>query len=159
MDNLTDVDEKHLRRAIELSAKARQKGNAPFGAVLASEQGMSLLEAENAVHTDRDNTAHAETALVRLATIRYDHNFLSRCTLYASTEPCAMCAGAIHWGRIGRLVYAMPESRLNDMKNAAGAEFQLNLSCREVFERSTSPIQIIGPTLEDEAAAVFEGYF
>ncbi|MFD7102034.1 nucleoside deaminase [Streptomyces celluloflavus] len=65
-----------------------------------------LLEAENTVTTGRDATGHAETNLVRLATATYDAGFLRTCSLYTSTEPCAMCSGAIYWGGIGRVVYA-----------------------------------------------------
>ena len=85
-------------------------GNHPFAAVLVDEDGRVLLQAENTVVTDRDGTGHAETNLVRLATQRFSPEELARCTIYASTEPCAMCAGAIHWSHIGRVVYALGEA-------------------------------------------------
>jgi tRNA(Arg) A34 adenosine deaminase TadA len=92
----------HLRRAIELAQQACDHGNHPFGALLVDRRGNVVLEAENTVRTDRDVTAHAETNLMRMASARFEPDFLERCTLYTSTEPCAMCAGAgAHLGRSG----------------------------------------------------------
>src|SRR5712691_9120428 len=86
----------HLRRAIELAREAREHGNHPFGALLVDDRGNVVLEAENTVRTDKDVTAHAETNLMRMASARFEPGFLEWCTLYTSTEPCAMCAGAIY---------------------------------------------------------------
>ena len=83
----------HLRRAIEVARQAREHGNHPFGALLVEHRGNVVLEAENTVRTDKDVTAHAETNLMRMASARFEPDFLERCTLYTSTEPCAMCAG------------------------------------------------------------------
>jgi tRNA(Arg) A34 adenosine deaminase TadA len=94
--------ERNLRRSIEVAKSAREKGNHPFGAVLADENGEVLLEAENNVVTERDITGHAETNLVREASKDYNQEDLLKCTLYASTEPCPMCAGAIYWSGIDR---------------------------------------------------------
>jgi len=100
-----------LRRAIELARLAREHGNHPFGALLVDAKGNVVLEAENTVRTDKDVTAHAETNLMRLATARFDRDFLGRCTLYTSTEPCAMCAGALVHARIKRLVYGADDPK------------------------------------------------
>jgi tRNA(Arg) A34 adenosine deaminase TadA len=69
--------------------------------VLADANQRMLLEALHTVVTERDPTGHAETNLVRLATRSIEPEILASCTLYSSAEPCAMCAGAIHWGNIG----------------------------------------------------------
>ena len=105
----------HLRVAIAVAQRARSKGNHPFGAILVDETGQVLLEAENTVNTEHDCTGHAETNLVRLASRRYERDVLERCTLYTSTEPCAMCSGAIHWSGIGRVVFALGEEGLYAM--------------------------------------------
>jgi tRNA(Arg) A34 adenosine deaminase TadA len=147
----------HLRDAIEVAASARRNGNHPFGAVLVDAAGNVLLRAENTVVTTRDLTGHAETNLVRLATARLSPEELAGCTLYASTEPCAMCAGAIHWAGIGRLVYALGEAELYELAGA-GPE-ALRLPCREVFARSARPMAVVGPALTDEARAVHEGFW
>jgi tRNA(Arg) A34 adenosine deaminase TadA len=90
---------------------------------------------------------------VRQATQQYAPDRLRQTTLYASTEPCAMCAGAVFWSRIGRVVFGLRAERHYEMKGEGGR--QLRLSCREVLARGNHEVEVIGPVLEDEAAAVF----
>ncbi len=156
---MNDSDLSHLRAAIELAWKARRQGNHPFGAVLVNEQNQICLEAENSVVTEHDVTCHAETNLVRLAARQFPLEQLARFTLYASTEPCAMCSGAIHWSHIGRVVYALSEA---DLYGIVGESTEhLLLPCREVFAHSRQPMEVIGPALalEKEARAVHEGFW
>lgn len=105
------LNEELIRRAIEIAANARAHGNHPFGALLADADGNILLEAENTVNTSLDCTGHAETNLMRLASKKYSSKELKTCTLYSSTEPCPMCAGAIFWGEVGGVVYALMHSQ------------------------------------------------
>jgi tRNA(Arg) A34 adenosine deaminase TadA len=127
--------------------------------VLADEHDQVRLQAENTVVTNPDSTGHAEINLVRLATQHFSHEQLSRCTLYSSTEPCAMCAGAIHWSHIGRVIYALS---LTDLYAIIGPSPEhLLLPCREVFAHSRRPIKVSGPVsiLEKEARAVHAGFW
>jgi len=156
---LSEVDLSHLRRAIDLARMAREHGNHPFGALLVGAQGELLLEAENSVLTDQDCTAHAELNLVRLASRRYDMATLAGSTLYSSTEPCAMCAGAIHWSGIGRLVYALSEERLYRLTGDDPADRPLKLPCRKVLARCARQIEVCGPALEAEAEQVHYGFW
>jgi tRNA(Arg) A34 adenosine deaminase TadA len=94
-------------RAVELSKSARANGNAPFGSLLVDVGGEIVLEQENIEITERDCTGHAETALMRNASKRFDRDYRATCTLYTSCEPCAMCAVAVYWGNVRRLVYGM----------------------------------------------------
>ena len=110
-----------------------------------------LLEAENSVLTDRDPTAHAELSLIRTAGARYDPSALGAFTLYASTEPCPMCSGAIYWGGIRRLVYGLGQSRFYEL---TGGGEKLALSCREVLAAASERLEVIGPLIEDEAVRV-----
>jgi tRNA(adenine34) deaminase len=96
------TDQRLLRAAIALSARASEAGNQPYGALLADAEGRVLLEACNTQVTERDVTAHAELNLVRAASQRFDRDMLAGCTVYASGEPCPMCAGAIYWSGVGR---------------------------------------------------------
>ena len=155
---MTQPDELHLRRAIELARRARENGNHPFGALLVDAAGEVVLEAENTVVTERDCTNHAELNLVRAASRRFDEATLGGCALYASTEPCAMCAGAIYWSGIGRVVFALSGAALNAMVEG-GEEAELTLPCREVFSRGGRAIDVRGPYLETEARAVHEGFW
>jgi tRNA(adenine34) deaminase len=86
-------DREHLRRAIDLARAARERGNQPFGAVLVGPRDVVIVEAENTEATDRDCTAHAEMNLVRLSGTKAESRERAQCTLYASTDPCLMCAG------------------------------------------------------------------
>jgi len=111
---LGSTDERHLLRTIELAASARAAGNHPFGSLIVDEAG-ETIEAENTVVTLRDVTGHAELNVVRAAGIELGDAFLHGATLYTSTEPCAMCAGAIYWSGIGRVVFALSEEGLAGM--------------------------------------------
>lgn len=156
---ITELDLDHLRAAIAVARQAREHGNHPFGAILVDADNRVILEAENTVITERDCTGHAETNLVRLASRRFTPEQLAACTLYASTEPCAMCAAAIHWSRIGRVVYALSE---DDLYAIVGfAPDQLRLPCREVFAHSGRPVQVddAGAALAAEARAVHENFW
>jgi tRNA(Arg) A34 adenosine deaminase TadA len=148
-----------LRRAIELARLAREHGNHPFGALLVDAKGNVVLEAENTVRTDKDVTAHAETNLMRMATARFDRDFLGRCTLYTSTEPCAMCAGAIYWGNIRSVVLGFSQEQIRAISAGNPENMQLQLSSREVFARGDHPVEVSGPHLPKESAAVHDGFW
>jgi tRNA(Arg) A34 adenosine deaminase TadA len=148
-----------LRRAIELARLAREHGNHPFGALLVDAKGNVVLEAENTVRTDKDVTAHAETNLMRMATGRFDRDFLGRCTLYTSTEPCAMCAGAIYWGNIRHVVFGFSQEQIHAISAGNPENMQLQLSSREVFARGDHPVDVSGPHLPKESAAVHDGFW
>jgi len=154
---MNNIDLQLLRLAIDVARRAREHGNHPFGAVLADEQGNVLLEAENTVITANDCTGHAELNLMRLASRQFSAEALSRCTLYSSTEPCPMCAGAMFWGGAGRVVYALSEEGLYTLID--DSPHKLLLSCRDVFARGGRPIEVFGPMLEDEARQVHEGFW
>src|SRR5664280_1410877 len=112
---MRDYDLDYLQMAIATAAKAREHGNHPFGAVLVDGAGRLVLEAENTVMTALDCTGHAETNLMRKACAQLSAEVLAGCTLYTSTEPCAMCAGAIFWGGVSRVVFALSEAGLLEL--------------------------------------------
>ncbi|MFL7812160.1 MAG: nucleoside deaminase [Anaerolineales bacterium] len=151
-------DIKWLRRSFQAALRARSNGNHPFGAVLVGPDGELLLEAENSVVTSGDVTAHAETNLVREASQSFSPEFLAGCTLYASTEPCPMCSGAIFWSGIQRVVYGVSEAGLYRLVGE-DAEDVLQLSCRDVLAHGQRDVEVIGPLLEDEGLIVHEGFW
>jgi tRNA(Arg) A34 adenosine deaminase TadA len=155
---MDENDLRFMRVAIDVARKARDNGNHPFGAILVDEQGHILMEAENTVVTEKDCTGHAETNLMRQASIKYDGDFLARCTLYSSTEPCPMCAGAIFWGNVRRVVYGLSQEGLHEMEGE-GAEEILDLPCRELLKTGGKPIEVVGPILEEEARRVHAGFW
>lgn len=148
-----------LRRSFAVAESARASGNHPFGAVLACADGHVLLEAENTVLTSGDRTAHAERNLLSLASSRFSEEELRQATLYASTEPCSMCATAARWVGVGRIVYGLSQHGLRNFNNSGPSKAPNDFSCREVFAFSTRPVPIVGPLLEDEARVPHEGFW
>lgn len=156
---LSEDDLVYLRRVIELARETRLHGNHPFGALLVSKDGKILAEAGNLVFTSRDPTAHAELNLASMAGKSFSLPQLQASTMYCSTEPCPMCAGAIHWSGIGRVVYALSQERLYQFSSEASEDKPLRLSCRDVFSKCARIIEVEGPALENEAAAVHDGFW
>ena len=115
------IDERWMRRALELAHDAARQGEVPVGAVVVSPDGQELAAAANAVETLKDATAHAEILALREAARRLGDWRLEECTLYVTKEPCAMCAGASVNCRVGTLVFGAADPRMG----AAGSAPQL----------------------------------
>jgi tRNA(Arg) A34 adenosine deaminase TadA len=147
---LRNPDLDWLMRAIALSQRSRDEGNHPFAAIVVDGSGKALAEAMNDIHADC--TSHAEVVAVRKASAKFKPMQLRDATLYSSAEPCAMCAGAIYWSGIGRVVYALSEERLLQLTGNHAENPTLALPCREVFARGQRVIEVVGPMMQDEAA-------
>jgi tRNA(Arg) A34 adenosine deaminase TadA len=150
----SELDEHFLRRSFEVARRAVSHGNHPFGAILVDRNHNVLIEAENGYMPGHDGTAHAERLLATQACTTLSPDILRNATLYSSAEPCAMCAGAIYWAGIGRLVYGLSEDRLRIVTGNHPENPTLDLPCREVFKSGQRQTEVIGPMLEDEAEAV-----
>ena len=140
-----------LYRVIEICRTARETGNNPFGCLLADKSGTVLMEQGNEEKTlNGDCTAHAEALLMRKASQIYTKEEMAKLTMYSCAEPCAMCAGAMYWGNLWRLVYIGRESEL---KKATGSDIRnptLDLPVRAVIACGQKSMEIIGPILELE---------
>src|SRR5262245_24185394 len=149
----TDRDLQYLRHAITLSAASKVRGKHPFAALIVDDRDEVLAEAGNAFGwPDGDATGHAELIAVREASRRFPPERLAQATLYSSAEPCAMCAGAVYWAGLRRVVYALSEARLLTLTGDHPENPTLALSCREVFARGQRASVVVGPRLADEAA-------
>jgi tRNA(Arg) A34 adenosine deaminase TadA len=153
----SELDEHFLRRSFDVARRAITNGNHPFGAILVDQNGNVLIEMENGYMPAHDATAHAERLIATQACTTLGPDVLRHATLYSSAEPCAMCAGAIYWSGIGRLVYGLSEHRLRIVTGNHPENPTLDLPCREVFRSGQHPTEVIGPMLEDEAAVLHEG--
>jgi tRNA(Arg) A34 adenosine deaminase TadA len=151
------LDEAFLRRSFDVARRAMTHGNHPFGAILVDASGNVLIETENGYMPAHDGTAHAERLLATQACRTLDANILRGATLYSSAEPCAMCAGAIYWAGIGRVVYGLSEHRLRAVTGNHPENPTLDLPCREVFKSGQRATEVVGPLLEDEAEALHAG--
>jgi tRNA(adenine34) deaminase len=149
----------HLRHAIRLAMEARSRGNRPFGALIVDGSGAVIGEAEADSMTTGDCTGHAETNVLRGVTPRCPREQMAKCTLYTSAEPCVMCAGAIFWSNIRRVVYGIDATTLRGYRGEVAGQMDLRMSCRDVFRASPHAIEVIGPLLEEEARVPHEGYW
>jgi tRNA(Arg) A34 adenosine deaminase TadA len=153
VNGLGDRELEHLRAALRLAERAKARGDDPFGAVLVDGSGARIAEAMNTLATDGDCTGHAEINLVREVSPRRAREELAQCTLYASAEPCPMCSGAIFWSGIGRVVYAIGHERVYALLRGGDA---LPIGCREILGRGSRKVDVVGPVLEEESAAVLD---
>ena len=157
---MTNLDEFLLRKAFALAVKARDLGDHPFGALLANAEGEVLMEQANGYSAEGgDRTAHAERLLASRAAKAYGGDYLASCTLYSSAEPCAMCAGAIYWAGIGRVVFGQTEKDLKLQTGDHAENPTLDLPCHVVFDAGQRPTQVVGPLLAEEAAMLQAGFW
>jgi tRNA(Arg) A34 adenosine deaminase TadA len=132
----------HIERCYELADEAVTSGNHPFGALLVVD-GAVVATARNEALTSGDITRHAEMVLLTSALPSLSADVRARAMLYASTEPCAMCSGAIYWAGISTVVYGCSTQAL---ASVAGGE--LVVPCRELFGRGRRAVAVTGPVLE-----------
>ncbi len=156
---LTDADARYLRHAIALSAQAGARGNRPFGAVIVSAGGQVLGEGTNDTLSSGDCTAHAEVNALRAASPLHGRDVLAQATLYASGEPCVMCAGAIFWSNIRRVVFGLDAERLRTFRVTQAGAADVVMGCRDVFAAAPHAIDTTGPALADEAAVPHRAYW
>ncbi|BAL75354.1 nucleoside deaminase [Bradyrhizobium cosmicum] len=157
MTGTTERDEHFLRLSFTVARRSLIHGNHPFGCIVVDADGEVLIETENGYMPARDGTAHAERLAATQACRTLSREVLAKATLYSSAEPCAMCAGAIYWAGIGRVVYGLSEHRLRGVTGNHPENPTLDLPCRQVFASGQRPTEVIGPLLEDEAAAPHDG--
>ena len=153
----SELDEHFLRRSFDVARRSMTHGNHPFGAILVDENRNVLIETENGYMPAHDGTGHAERLLATRACTTLSADVLRNATLYSSAEPCAMCAGAIYWAGIGRVVYGLSEHRLRAVTGNHPENPTFDLPCREVFKRGQRATEVVGPLLEDEAEALHAG--
>lgn len=145
--------ETYIRRVIDVARQAREHGNHPFGGLLVVD-GAVVLEAENTVVSQRDPTRHAEMNLVQTAWQRLPAETIQRATLYASTEPCPMCTGAIFWSGIRRVVFSVPASEI-----AAMTQQPFCAPSSLLFDRADRRTEVVGPVLAEEGREVHAGFW
>lgn len=101
--------------AIREAEKAAAEGEVPVGAVITCE-GSIVAKAYNQTEKLQDSTAHAELLAITSASAHLGSKWLPQCTLYVTLEPCVMCAGALYWARLGRVVYGASDDKRGFMQ-------------------------------------------
>jgi len=146
---LSNEDEQWMRRALALAGEAAARGEVPVGAVAVLD-GQVIGEGYNRKESDQDPTAHAEMIALRQAAAGLQSWRLLGVTLYATLEPCPMCAGAMIQGRLERLVYGAPDARFG-----AGGTIVDVLG----ESRFNHRVHVTAGVLEDEAADLLQRFF
>ncbi len=144
---MSEADLRHLRRAIELAADARGAGDMPFGSLLVDMTGEVLREERNTVVTERDIAGHPEMKLARWAGRELDRDSAAQTTMYTSCEPCPMCRGAIARAGLGRVVFALSNDQLDELRPAG------------VAAPDAAQVDYQGPVLPDEGRVPVAGYY
>jgi tRNA(Arg) A34 adenosine deaminase TadA len=144
---MTEADERHLRRAIELAAAARAAGDMPYGSLLVGPTGDVLAEDRNTVISEQDITAHPELKLALWAARNLDADTARQTTMYTSCQPCPMCAGAISRSGLGRVVFALSNEQLQDLRPAGAVG------------PDAAHVGYEGPALLAEARVPIDGYY
>lgn len=137
-------------RSIELAVQAGSNGNRPFGAILVAADGTVLAEGCNEVASSGDVTAHAELVAIRNAT---DHGYagqFSGSIMYASGEPCPMCAAACVWAGVSTIVFAASTKAFSRIL-PDGPHF--SLTCADLIAATDADVDVVGPIREEEALA------
>ena len=139
-----EVDEQYMRKALQEAEAACQKGEIPIGAVVVC-KGLIISRAHNLTETLHDVTAHAEMQAITAAADLLGGKYLTDCTLYVTVEPCTMCAGAIGWAQVPRIVYGAPDEKRGYRHYAPHA----------MHPRA----DIVGGILEDECRELMQKFF
>ena len=105
-----DLDEKYMREALREAHAAAAEDEVPIGAVVVS-RGRIIAKGHNMVEALNDPTAHAEMIAITAACEAVGGKYLTDCTLYVTVEPCPMCAAALGWSQISRIVYGAPDPK------------------------------------------------
>lgn len=147
------IHQKFIKKTYQLAQSAIDKGNHPFAALLVVNNEI-ILSSQNTVNSDNDVTRHAELNLVSQASQQFDTELLSQSILYTSTEPCAMCSGAIFWAGITTVVYGCSAKKLGEIASGSFV-----VPCQDLFNFGDRPTDVIGPVLETQGAEIHQGFW
>ena len=141
---MTDEDVKYMRMALDEAHKALERDEVPIGAVVIS-RGRVVARGHNLTETLTDVTAHAEMQAITAAAGTLGGKYLTDCTLYVTVEPCLMCAGALAWSQISRVVYGAYDDKRG-----------YHTQCENPFHKKT---EVEGGVLAEECAQLMKDYF
>ena len=142
--NSREEDERFMRVAIEEARIAAEHDEVPIGAVIVC-GGRIIARGHNLTETLTDVTAHAEIQAITSASDYLGGKYLADCTLYVTVEPCLMCAGALGWSQIGRVVYGTADDKRG-----------YHTFCEFPFHKKT---KVTSGVLADECAALMTEFF
>ena len=141
---MTADDEKYMRMALREAEAAQQADEVPIGAVIVC-HGRVIARGHNLTETLTDVTAHAEMQAITSAATYLGGKYLNECTLYVTVEPCTMCAGALGWAQLGRLVYGASDPKRG-----------FSVYAPEALHPKT---EVTAGVMEEECAALMKDFF
>ncbi|MBP3349965.1 MAG: nucleoside deaminase [Bacteroidaceae bacterium] len=144
MNEDTKLDERYMRMALQEAEQAAQADEIPVGAIVVCNNRV-IARAHNLTETLCDVTAHAEMQAITSAANNMGGKYLTDCTLYVTLEPCVMCAGAIGWAQVSRIVYGASDPRRGYSQLAPNALHP--------------KAQVTSGVLADECAALMQDFF
>lgn len=141
---MTENHEKYMRLALDEARQALTQGEIPIGAVVVCRDRV-IARAHNLTETLTDPTAHAEMQAITIAASELGGKYLTECTLYVTVEPCTMCAGALGWAQVPRIVYGCRDEKRGFLTFAPHALHP--------------KAQVLGGILEDECRQLMQDFF
>lgn len=138
---LQAADEKFMRMALDEAQAAYDEGEIPIGAIVVC-QGKIIARAHNMTETLHDVTAHAEMLAITSAADNLGGKYLTGCTLYVTVEPCVMCAGAIGWAQLSRIVYGASDEKRGYVRYAPKAMHPKSEVVRGVLESDCRELMV-----------------
>ena len=148
---MLDKDAYYMNMALREAREAFDEGEIPVGAVIVAADKV-LAKTHNLTETLTDVTAHAEILAITAASSALGGKYLPQCTLYVTVEPCPMCAGALGWAQIGRIVYGAPDSKRGFLSRYADG--------LDVARTALHPRTVVeGGVLEEECASLMRDFF
>lgn len=144
-DHQALTDERWMRAALREAQRAFDTDEIPIGAIIVCDE-LIIGRGHNLTEALCDVTAHAEMQAITAATQSLGGKYLQHCTLYVTIEPCLMCAGALGWSQIGRVVYGAPDPKRG----------YSTITTRSPFHPRT---QVVGGVLANECAQLMQNFF
>lgn len=147
------IHKEFIRECIQVAYSGLKAGDPPFATLIVLD-GKIVVKAHNTSVTQENFLQHGEMNALSMAQKILKKEDFSRAVLYASNEPCPMCSGAIYWSGIRTVVFGSSRSALTKLR-----KFGINVPCREVLQRGSEPVSVIGPLLEDEVLPLYHEYY
>ncbi len=153
------TDDYFMQRALQEAAAAFEKGEVPVGAVVVA-QDRIIARAHNLTEQLTDVTAHAEMQAITAATNHLGGKYLHGCTLYVTLEPCLMCAGALYWSQISKVVYGARDPKRGGLSIFSQKDPLLKKGQSEASNLPLHPkTQVVGGVMANEATQLLQDFF
>jgi len=150
-----EAKEEFMKRAIEIAKDSAKKGDYAGGAVVVKDNNIVAEGTTNLKH-EYDPTVHAEIVAIRVACKKLKAYYLEKCVLYTTHEPCPMCASAAVWAKMEGIVFGAFKDDAKEKGNKRFSWRQIDISCKDVFEKGEPKLKVIEGFMRDECLNLFD---